>query len=367
MTKKFLCVLFSLFTVLNTFAYDFMVDGLAYNIISENDRTVEVTNEGHYGENYENLAAANIPAFVQNAGTEYKVVRIGNNAFYVASFFQRTLQSISIPSSVIEIGEQAFYGCYSVKNVTIDSNNPVFKAIGDVIFSKDGTKLITYIGGREGTAYIIPKGVTSIEKWAFAGGSYNLKTLIIPHTVNKIGEEAFYYQILPLAIYCYADVVPALGNDVFNYTDNLSAIYVPDNLVDAYKTADQWKDHNIQNGTITLDENSTDTPTQLQDLDGEYVYVQLNRSFSADGAWYTLCLPFSLLSDEITESFGQCELMKLDYSQKQSEDVLYIHFSTAVTLEAGVPYLFRPANDLTPPRFQGRRSGLPNLHHVSTC
>lgn len=354
--KQVLCVLLSLSTALNTFAYNFMVDGLAYNVLSADDKTVEVTFQGHYGENYETLATVNIPSSVTvPSGDTYIVVRIGDYAFYCASSSSKTLQSISIPSSVTEIGKQAFYGCYSVKNITIDDRNPVYKSVDNVIYSKDGAKLVDYISGREGETYIVPNGVTSIDKWAFAGGCYNLRTLVLPYTLNYIGDEAFYYQVSPLTIYCYADVLPTIGKDVFNYTttDKISAIYVPSHLVDAYKAADQWKDHNIQNGTIALDETSADTPTQLRSLDGEYVYAQLNRSFVADGAWYTLCLPFALTADEVAESFGQCELMKLDHSQKQSEDLLYIHFNTATAVEAGTPYLFRPASTINSPVFKG--------------
>lgn len=125
--KQVLCVLLSLSAALNTFAYDFMVDGLAYKILSTDDKTVEVTYQGHYGENYETLATANIPSSVTiPSGDTYSVVRIGDHAFYCASVFSKTLQSISIPSSVTKIGEQVFYGCYSVKNITIDDRNPVY-------------------------------------------------------------------------------------------------------------------------------------------------------------------------------------------------------------------------------------------------
>lgn len=109
----------------------------------------------------------------------------------------------------------------------------------------------------------------------------------------------------------------------------------------------------IPNSVVVLDESNDETSAQLQTLDGKTVDAQLNRSFVADGAWYTLCLPFALTADEVAESFGQCELMKLDHSQKQSEDLLYIHFSTATAVEAGTPYLFRPASTINSPVFKG--------------
>lgn len=355
MFKKVFGVVVSLLLTLNAMAYDFMADGIAYNILSNADKTVEVTYQGSYGENYETISAINIPTKVIDATSkiEYDVVRIGDHAFYVASLFSGTLQSISIPSSITTIGEQAFYGCYFVKNLTVDDKNQKYKSIDDVVFTKDGKQLIAYIGGREENTYIIPKGVTTIAKWAFAGGSNNLSTLIIPHTVDKIEDEAFYYQVSPITIYCYADDVPTLGENVFQYTDNLTAIYVPQQLLNSYKAAEQWKDHNIQNGTISLDENSSETATQLSALQDEYVYAELNRSFVADGAWYTLCLPFTLTEEEVEEAFGECELMKLNYSQKQSDDLLYVNFSSVKTIDAGTPYLFRPAENVDNPVFKG--------------
>ena len=59
--KQVLCVLLSLSTALNTFAYDFMVDGLAYNVLSTDDKTVELTNTGDPTNNYSGLTQADIP------------------------------------------------------------------------------------------------------------------------------------------------------------------------------------------------------------------------------------------------------------------------------------------------------------------
>lgn len=143
-----------------------------------------------------------------------------------------------------------------------------------------------------------------------------------------------------------------MGATVFSATGTQN-VFVQKSSIAAYKAAEQWKDHNIQNGTISLDENSSETATQLSTLQGEYVYAELNRSFVADGAWYTLCLPFALTEEEVEEAFGECELMKLNYSQKQSDDLLYVHFSSVKTIEAGTPYLFRPAENVDNPVFKG--------------
>ena len=350
--KQVLCVLLSLFTALSTFAYDydFMVDGLAYKVLSTVDKTVELTNTGDPTNNYSGLTQADIPSVVTTNNITYTVIRIGDYALYYANW-HGGLHSITLPSTIREIGEHAFTGLNNLTEFVVDAENPTYKTIDGVLFTTDEKELVAYPVGKEDLYYNIPQGTTTIGGWAFAS-CYHLQKLIIPNTVMSIGEEAFCLQKSLTTIYCYSEQPPTLGNTVFSAT-GAQNVFVQQQSVDAYKAADQWKDHNIQNGTIALDETSADTPTQLRSLDGEYVYAQLNRSFVADGAWYTLCLPFALTADEVAESFGQCELMKLDHSQKQSEDLLYIHFNTATAVEAGTPYLFRPANTVNSPVFRG--------------
>lgn len=349
--KQVLCVLLSLSAALNTFAYDFMVDGLAYNVLSTDDKTVELTNTGNPTNNYSGLTQADIPSAVTNKDITYTVTRIGDYALYYANLWQGGLRSITLPSTIREIGGHAFTGLNNLTEFVVDAENPTYKTIDGVLFTTDEKELVAYPVGKEDLYYNIPQGTTTIGGWAFASCCH-LQKLIIPNTVMNIGEEAFYLQNSLTTIYCYSEQPPTLGNTVFSATGTQN-VFVQQQSVDAYKAADQWKDHNIQNGTIALDETSADTQTQLRSLEGEYVYAQLNRSFVADGAWYTLCLPFALTADEVAESFGQCELMKLDHSQKQSEDLLYIHFNTATAVEAGTPYLFRPASTINSLVFKG--------------
>ena len=95
--KQVLCVLLSLSTALNTFAYDFMVDGLAYNVLSTDDKTVELTNTGDPTNNYSGLTQADIPSAVTNNDITYTVIRIGDYALYYANPWQGGLHSITLP------------------------------------------------------------------------------------------------------------------------------------------------------------------------------------------------------------------------------------------------------------------------------
>ena len=103
--KKIFTFLFSLIlsVVFSTSAsaYDVKIDGICYNLNSEN-KTAEVT----YGvENYSGVVV--IPSSITSEGKEYTVSSIGYDAFGFCS----GLTSVTIPNSVTSIGKGAFAYC----------------------------------------------------------------------------------------------------------------------------------------------------------------------------------------------------------------------------------------------------------------
>lgn len=107
--KKLLSIILFICIALFANAYDFMVDGLCYDINSDGT-SVTLTYEGTGLDEigYSNLSGAlNIPSSVTYNGKTYSVIYIDNNTFWRCT----GLSSVIIPNSVVWIGEKAFYYC----------------------------------------------------------------------------------------------------------------------------------------------------------------------------------------------------------------------------------------------------------------
>ena len=98
------------------------------------------------------------------------------------------LKDIFIPKSVISIGKSILSRCPSLTNITIDMDNQHYKTIDGNIYSKDGTCLLQYAGGKQDLSFSIPNHVTNIDG-AFLGCNF-LEYIIIPNSVKSM-EWAF--------------------------------------------------------------------------------------------------------------------------------------------------------------------------------
>ena len=171
------------------------------------------------------------------------VTSLGNYVF----FGQVSLTSVTIPSTITNIGTEPFTWCDQLSAITVDPANPVYSSVNGVLFNKDQTTLVAYPGA-VGGSYTIPQSVTTIGDYAFElcasltsiaipnsvtnigiGAFYactSLPSVMIPNSVTSIGDLAFWSCSGLTGIYFHGNA-PSLGSDVFDYDNHATAYCLP--------------------------------------------------------------------------------------------------------------------------------------------
>ena len=84
-----------------------------------------------------------------------------------------------------------------------------------------------------------------------------------------------------------------------------------------------------------------------KDITGKVIpSIKIDRSFVADGGWYSICLPFSLTADDINKQFKGAEFQEFN-GVEQQDKTINLKFKKVTTTEAGKPYLIKPRKDIT--------------------
>lgn len=119
-----------------------------------------------------------------------------------------------------------FYGCESLKTLTVDENNQYFTAKDDVIYNKDMTTLILYAPKKEDTSFSVHATVKTIDAYAFQYSE--LKAVTLPDGLEKIGYGAFISSSIE-SIKIPASVTN-LGTLVFSKCKSLTSVVFEDSI-----------------------------------------------------------------------------------------------------------------------------------------
>lgn len=220
----------------HAYDYDFMSGGIYYDVLSEEDRTVEVTRRESSGSYSGSII---IPERVLHEGKTYTVTSIGDYAFYncyvLASVtFPATLTSIGdyafsgcsaltsvdlSSTSLTSIGDYAFWDCDALTNLTVDEGNPAFASRDNVLYSKNLDTLVCY-----------PAGLG--------------KEVVIPEMVRSVRYDAFPGEVD--TVYCQPQTPPTAVGGYFQgmFTDETlmnAVLYVPIGTKAAYMQVDPWR------------------------------------------------------------------------------------------------------------------------------
>lgn len=116
------------------------------------------------------------------------VETVGCNAFYGCAMAKR----ITIGKRLREIGVGAFSACQYLKEITVDEENPYFKTMEGILYTKDARVLLQFPCGEIRHQIRIPDGVEKISPYAFSYAAHIL-TVELPRSVRYVGREAFRY------------------------------------------------------------------------------------------------------------------------------------------------------------------------------
>lgn len=227
------------------------------------------------------LTSISLPSGLETIG-EYAFLRCNN------------LEKISIPASVHSIGERAFAYCGNLTSVAIASNMNL-PSIPEGMFEASGIKNLNL---KE------LAGCSEIGPWALAE-CRGLVTLVLPENVRNIGESALngtssiQMLSLPASTDYIADNamanmtgltefdasqvsnVPYLGENVWrNIAQKDVTLIAPDELIDDFREADQWKEFNViplAESTIDIVNTASNAKLLTIKRNGNQIIIKANQ------------------------------------------------------------------------------------------
>ncbi len=143
-----------------------------------------------------------IPSSITHNEKTYTVDKIEAFAFSTSA-----VKTVSIPSSVKEIGYSAFAGCTKLTGFTVDAASTAFMTIdGDLYDKKTSKTMYAYADGNARSFFKVPDGVKTIASGAF-DGTKNLYGINL-NAVTTTGAFAFANSSVKTA-YCTAQTINA--------------------------------------------------------------------------------------------------------------------------------------------------------------
>lgn len=142
-----------------------------------------------------------------------------------------SLTNLILPDSITEIDGEAFSNCVSLGKVTLPKNltllgNGVFENCNAEIIFPASLKCIPIMGDNAVTKVNIPEGVKIIGEDAFWACS-NLKEITLPSTITSIESGAFFNT--PITEFVYPQNIDNIPASAFGGT-KLTEFSVPDNV-----------------------------------------------------------------------------------------------------------------------------------------
>lgn len=206
---------------------------------------------------------------ILHEGVEEITAENGKNSFMFAK--QSVLRKIYIPSTLKYLTTGIFSNCMDLESLVIAENNPYFKTVDGVIYTRDGKELVAVpdrsredFSIAEGTEIIgegcfwqfcrlrnihIPSTVRIIESRAF-DSCMSLKEISLPESLEEIGTRTFDTCDRLKTIMLFAKQPPKISGDenhnLISFCNHEVDILVPAESVNLYLSDPKWSKWNIK-------------------------------------------------------------------------------------------------------------------------
>jgi len=246
-------------------------DGLRYHVLEGQNVSVCFDDE----DSLFLSGRVEIPERIVNPADDmvYNVIAIADTAFKGCDL----IDVLVLPASIKFFGAHAIDHCFNLKAYEVAQGSTTFKTIDGVLFSADGSWLISCPTGKSGE-YKVPAGVKMMAAAAFSTCKnfrkvtlpeglkevpdyafyecWSLAEVNFPRSLERIGEYAFDGTILQFLVFdrnlksigshafdrtsmvecmCYGSTPAVMGDDVFGNDMNYTRLYVPSGATARYK------------------------------------------------------------------------------------------------------------------------------------
>lgn len=146
---------------------------------------------------------------IKSIQIEEGVKTIGNYAFYGCD----SVMTVGIPASVVNICQSPFGKCLNLRTITVANENSRYEILNHALVDKTSMTLVQYPSGCIESKYIISDGITSIGYDAFDSVSY-LTNVTLPESVTSLDRFAF-YMCSNLNVLTFKGDAPSVGDYAF--------------------------------------------------------------------------------------------------------------------------------------------------------
>ena len=280
------------------------VNGIAYNLDKVN-KTAAVIQEFYTDEAGKTQQLCDyysgeivIPSSITVDDTQYTVTEISSAAFFMREITSITMPStlkkicdqafsmliglstLTIPASVEEIGQASFTFLFDLKTIVVEEGNTHFCCEQNMLMSASKTRLLCLIDAYDNQNpldIILPSTIKSIDHFALSYES--VKSIALPEGLETIGQYAF--AATGISSIAFPSTVRSIGESCLADTRNLNEITV--NEANPYYTVVDGVlyDKDISNLIkVTVGHTSLSIPKTVKTIDSNAINQTNMRSLT---------------------------------------------------------------------------------------